>query len=278
MSTTSNISIFAGKRFLLRFLIRSAATCSNALKLRPDSKCSCCRLHQRLLIEERANGSTPLKPNSHIIDSFSAQTGMFPSFESLFHGFLMRFMSDGTCATATSFCSTITNGFTLSPPGWRVLDADFGLILDYEDGKHLIDSGAFSVACAPSRKRMGRPLLAAALVAAPALQKRLPSSLPVEFVPGFYCPPLDRDRPHSEDRASCASSIRVLSTKREESISFSRLLIFCRQMAGSLDVTGAGDLHEQVRERAGRSGNQIIFMQPSRRIGTRGLSPSATWA
>jgi glycosyltransferase involved in cell wall biosynthesis len=57
-------------------------------------------------------------------------------------------------------------------------------ILDYEDGKHLIDRGWEGV-LSRTAERLGRPLIRAAMLAHPALGKRLPSSVPNEVIPGF---------------------------------------------------------------------------------------------
>ena len=60
-------------------------------------------------------------------------------------------------------------------------------VLDYEDGRHLIDrgwAGLFSSAA----ERWGRGLIRAAFVTHPALGARLPAAVPWELVPGFALP------------------------------------------------------------------------------------------
>lgn len=57
-------------------------------------------------------------------------------------------------------------------------------ILDYEDGKHLIDRGWEGI-LSRWAERAGRPLIRAALLAHPALGNRLPASVPTELIPGF---------------------------------------------------------------------------------------------
>jgi glycosyltransferase involved in cell wall biosynthesis len=57
-------------------------------------------------------------------------------------------------------------------------------ILDYEDGKHLIDR-SWSRMLSGLAEAFGRPLIRAAMLAHPALAKRLPASIPMELVPGF---------------------------------------------------------------------------------------------
>ena len=58
-------------------------------------------------------------------------------------------------------------------------------VLDYEDGKHVIDR-SWSKVLSDTAEFFGRPLLGGALLANPALRLRLPPSLPQELVPGFF--------------------------------------------------------------------------------------------
>jgi glycosyltransferase involved in cell wall biosynthesis len=131
------------------------------------------------------------------------------------------------------------------------------LILDYEDGKHLIDKG-LSLLLTRLAEAMGRPLLTAALVAAPRLQKRLPSAIPVEFVPGFYSPPNRHDRPQFGKRDLRFLYSGSLDTTRGVDLILSAVVLLPSR-GWQLDITGAGELQEQVRERASRSGNRITF-------------------
>jgi glycosyltransferase involved in cell wall biosynthesis len=62
---------------------------------------------------------------------------------------------------------------------WRVT-----FILDYEDGKHLIDRSIWKLLSGLA-ETAGRPLLSGAMLAHPALGRRLPSALLTELVPGF---------------------------------------------------------------------------------------------
>jgi glycosyltransferase involved in cell wall biosynthesis len=62
-------------------------------------------------------------------------------------------------------------------------------ILDYEDGKHLIDR-SWDRIFSGLAEWAGRPLIRAALLAHPAMGKRLPSTVPTEVVPGFIPQPL----------------------------------------------------------------------------------------
>ena len=66
------------------------------------------------------------------------------------------------------------------------------IVLDYEDGKHLIDKGWQRVLSGLG-EFLGRPLLKGALLAHPSLASRLPKELPKELVPGFVLPIDKRD-------------------------------------------------------------------------------------
>lgn len=130
-------------------------------------------------------------------------------------------------------------------------------VLDYEDGKHAIDKGVHLL-LARLAESLGRPLLSAAFLAAPALQKRLPANLPVEFVPGFYSAPDARNRP-SENR----QLLRFIYSGVLDKARGVDLLIAATNLlpptGWHLDITGAGELQEQVREHANRSDERITF-------------------
>jgi glycosyltransferase involved in cell wall biosynthesis len=131
------------------------------------------------------------------------------------------------------------------------------VILDYEDGKHLIDKGV-SLLLTRLAEATGRPLLTAALVAAPPLQKRLPSTIPVEFVPGFYCPPNDHDRPKFGKRDLRFLYSGSLDKTRGVDLILSAFALLPAS-GWQLDITGAGEFQEQVREHASGPGNRITF-------------------
>lgn len=57
-------------------------------------------------------------------------------------------------------------------------------VLDFEDGKHLIDRSVWKLLSLTAEK-LGRPLIDAAFVAHPALEERLPRTIPRLLVPGF---------------------------------------------------------------------------------------------
>jgi glycosyltransferase involved in cell wall biosynthesis len=131
-------------------------------------------------------------------------------------------------------------------------------VLDYEDGKHLIDKGIYLL-LARLAETLGRPLLSAAFLAASGLQERLPKNLPVEFVPGFYSAPSARHQPHSQNRGLLRFIYSgVLDKTRGVDLLLSATNLLPPN-GWRLDITGFGELQEQVREHAGRSNNRVIF-------------------
>jgi glycosyltransferase involved in cell wall biosynthesis len=130
-------------------------------------------------------------------------------------------------------------------------------VLDYEDGKHVIDRG-FSLLLARLAEKFGRPLLSAALIAAPPLQSRLPSSVPVEFVPGFYFPP-----PSKVKTQLAKGDLRFLySGSLDETRGVDLILRAIDLLPPNgwrLDITGTGELQQQISERASDSRNRITF-------------------
>ena len=69
----------------------------------------------------------------------------------------------------------------------RLLGKRPRVILEYEDGKHLIDRGIFLV-LGNLAERLARPLVRGAILAAPALADRLPAGVPTTLVPGILQP------------------------------------------------------------------------------------------
>jgi glycosyltransferase involved in cell wall biosynthesis len=61
------------------------------------------------------------------------------------------------------------------------------IVLDYEDGKHLIDQGWMRILSGLA-EFLARPFLQGALLAHPSLSGRLPTSLPTVLIPGFVVP------------------------------------------------------------------------------------------
>jgi len=69
-------------------------------------------------------------------------------------------------------------------------------VLEYEDGKHLIDR-SWNALFSRTAEWMGRRLIRAAILAHPELGKRLPASVPTVLVPGFV-PESDRQKGNFE--------------------------------------------------------------------------------
>lgn len=66
----------------------------------------------------------------------------------------------------------------------RLLGRSNHIFLEYEDGKHLVDKGIWKW-MSDLAERLGRPLIQGAILATPALGKRLPDSIPKICVPGI---------------------------------------------------------------------------------------------
>lgn len=130
-------------------------------------------------------------------------------------------------------------------------------ILDYEDGKHLIDKGIYFV-LSRIAEALGRPLLSAALLSTPSLQCRLPSDIPIEFVPGFYS-----SQPDLRQRDSGANMLHFLYSGSLDKTRGVDLLLtavgLLPQSGWQLHITGAGQLEEQVQQFARGSNARISF-------------------
>ena len=116
-------------------------------------------------------------------------------------------------------------------------------ILDYEDGKHLIDR-SWDRFFSGLAEWAGRPLIRAAMLAHPALGKRLPPTVPTEVIPGFIPLPLQSitRRPTSEVRFLYSGS---LDQTRGVDLLLEALSGLPEQ-GWRLDITGAGPLADRV--------------------------------
>lgn len=90
------------------------------------------------------------------------------------------------------------------------------IILDYEDGKHLIDRGIIGMISSLAEK-LGRKMIDGCIIASPGLRERVPEGIPTEVVPGFCLPSVGTRLPEP------GASVRFL-------------------FSGSLDQTRGGDL------------------------------------
>ena len=130
-------------------------------------------------------------------------------------------------------------------------------ILDYEDGKHLIDKGIYFVLSRVA-EALGRPLLNAAIVAAPALRNRLPRTLPIEIAPGFYSPELRPGRRRPTDDALLFLYSGSLDRARGVDLLLAAVDLLPPN-GWQLHITGAGELERLVREVARVSNGRIFF-------------------
>ena len=123
-------------------------------------------------------------------------------------------------------------------------------VLDYEDGKHITDQG-FPRLLSTMAESAGKPLMRGALLAHPALGKRLPAATPKALVPGFIVP-----RPAS-GAGPADKVVRFLySGSLDEPRGVDLLLAALPHLperGWHLDITGSGPLAEQVARVAGEA-------------------------
>jgi glycosyltransferase involved in cell wall biosynthesis len=116
-------------------------------------------------------------------------------------------------------------------------------VLEYEDGKHLIDKSWPGV-LSRLAERWGRPLMRAALLAHPNLGARLPPKVPVEVVPGFFSSSAEpRPEPPSPPVRFLYSG--SLDTTRGVDLLLAALPEL-PETGWQLEITGAGPLAERV--------------------------------
>jgi hypothetical protein len=118
-------------------------------------------------------------------------------------------------------------------------------VLDYEDGKHLIDR-SWSRVLSGLAEVLGRPLISAALVAHPSLGTRLGAQIPRELVPGFLekqpTPPVAGDGilrfiySGSLDRTRGVDLLLAAS-------------MLLPQTGWHLDITGSGPLENEIAQK-----------------------------
>lgn len=121
-------------------------------------------------------------------------------------------------------------------------------LLDYEDGKHLIDRG-WARLLSSTAECWGRRLISGAFVAHPALSSRLPESIPSVLVPGFVVP-LTRCSPCPTPDAG----VRFLYSGSLDEPRGIDLILDALPMLPknrwTLDITGRGPLEHRVTEAA----------------------------
>lgn len=116
-------------------------------------------------------------------------------------------------------------------------------ILDYEDGKHLIDRSIWKF-LSGAAETLGRPLLRGATLAHPALGRRLPPGLPTELVPGFVPEtiPAYHERTGPQVRFLCSGT---LDSPRGVDLLLEAVKLLPVQ-GWHLDITGHGPLAENI--------------------------------
>jgi glycosyltransferase involved in cell wall biosynthesis len=130
-------------------------------------------------------------------------------------------------------------------------------VLDYEDGKHLIDRG-WARLLSGTAELWGRGLMRAAFVTHPALGARLPKAARWELVPGFVVPATSRAAPPD-------SSIRFVYAGSLDEARGIDLLVKALELLPSsgwtLDVAGSGPLETKVALAAAdaRWSGRVVF-------------------
>jgi glycosyltransferase involved in cell wall biosynthesis len=120
------------------------------------------------------------------------------------------------------------------------------VVLDFEDGKHLIDR-SWSRVLSALAEFAGRPLVRAALLAHPALGSRLPATVPTEVVPGFVVP-TDRPEPFNEPEVRLLYS-GTLDRARGVDL-LMEALEHMPDRGWHLDICGSGPMEGEVSRRA----------------------------
>jgi glycosyltransferase involved in cell wall biosynthesis len=126
---------------------------------------------------------------------------------------------------------------------WLKLFRRVTFILDYEDGKHFIDRSVWKFLSGLA-ETMGRPLLCGAMLAHPALGKRLPPAMPAELIPGFV-PETISNRQHTPGSDVRFLYSGTLDSPRGVDLLLDAVKLLPRQ-GWQLDVTGHGPLAEKV--------------------------------
>jgi len=118
-------------------------------------------------------------------------------------------------------------------------------VLDYEDGKHATDRG-FPWLLSALAESAGKPLIRGALLAHPALGKRLPRATPTALVPGFIVPRSSnaRNQPDAAVRFLYSGS---LDQPRGVDLLLAALP-HLPEKGWHLDITGSGPLEQQVAQ------------------------------
>jgi glycosyltransferase involved in cell wall biosynthesis len=130
---------------------------------------------------------------------------------------------------------------------WLRLRRKVVVILDYEDGAHLIPRLSARLANFVA-EGIGRRLLRGAFLVHPGLERRLPPGLPVELTPGFLVPPEELAQPNSGEPVRFLYSGTLDSARGVELLL--QTLDRLPQTGWRLDIAGFGPLSETVARAA----------------------------
>ena len=128
------------------------------------------------------------------------------------------------------------------------------IILDYEDGKHLIDQGII-LRISSLAERFAKGMIHGAMLASPGLTSRIPDGIPMEVVPGFVSENVVLRLP------ACGTPVRFLYSGSLDHARGGDLLVAAVKLlpeeGWQLDVTGGvGEFAEQLS----RLGNEERFL------------------
>lgn len=120
------------------------------------------------------------------------------------------------------------------------------IIIDYEDGRHLIDKGGGWYLCRFAEV-LGRRLVRGAILANALLGKRLSINIPKIVIPGFYSP--EALRVNNPPSKSCIRFLYAGTLDETRGVDLLLDAIPLLPIDGwALDISGAGPLESRVRE------------------------------
>lgn len=132
------------------------------------------------------------------------------------------------------------------------------IILEYEDGKHLVDKGVY-LWMSRLAEMLAKPLVDAAIVATPGLIGRLPEGIPFEIVPGI----INKDV-HMHHHPKDDSPIHFIYSGSLDSVRGVPLLLEYLESGEMCEnavfhVTGQGHFMERLQHLAERWPTKILF-------------------
>lgn len=132
------------------------------------------------------------------------------------------------------------------------------IILEYEDGKHLIDKGIWKF-FSDLAEKLGRPLIQGVIAATPTLLARLPKGIPSIVIPGT----LRSDRP-SPTIPGPNEAIRIIYSGSLDHERGTPLLVDYLESnllhpKAEFHITGQGHFVDRIQELTKKSPKQIFF-------------------